>query len=60
MSGMVHMAAPAEGQLGLLLPAETLALLGAGPEGALAIQEFGWPTSGFEMRPKVLLNLLPN
>lgn len=58
MSGMVHMAAPAEGQLGLLLPAETLALLGAGPEGALAIQEFGWPTSGFGDELKVLVERL--
>lgn len=32
-----------EEQLGLLLPAESLALLGSGAEGALAIREFGWP-----------------
>jgi hypothetical protein len=33
---------------GLLLPAESLALLASGPEGALAIAEYGWPTGDFD------------
>lgn len=46
------------GDIGLLLPAESLALLGAGREGALAIQEYGWPSGDFDHEFEALVQRL--
>lgn len=57
MNGMTDARTSPE-PFGLLLPVESLALLGASSEGALAIREFGWGTRNFDEEFQLLVESL--